>query len=130
MNLIKRIFFAWRALWRSRLLMWVFVLMALFYIWAAMDLFWIGTEAWQSAAMSVLFMLPMFVYVATIVLVYVYAFMKIKISQQQAELDKATIATTAPCKDAESVSASSANNADAISSSVPASTDDDGDPEA
>lgn len=95
-----------------------------------MDLFWIGTEAWQSAAMSVLFMLPMFVYVATIVLVYVYAFMKAKISQQQAELDKATIATTAPCKDAESISASFVSNADAISSSVPASTDDDGDPEA
>ena len=48
----------------------------------------------------------------------------------KAELDKATIATTAPCKDAESVSASSANNGDAISSSVPAFTDDDGDPEA
>ena len=73
MNLIKRIFFAWRALWRSRLLLWVFVLMAMFYIWAAMDLFWIGTEAWQSAAMSVLFMLPLFVYLAAIVLVYVYA---------------------------------------------------------
>ena len=88
MNFIKRFIYACSKVCSSRLVSILATLMGVFYFVVAIDLFWYGTERWQTAGMTVLFNAPIVIFVVVAVASFIYYFMQKKVEQQAASVEK------------------------------------------
>ncbi len=85
MDFLKRIAFALRGIYTSVVVRLVANLVALFYFFVANDLFWHSNTDWQGASKTIVFFVPLFIFVAVAVVFFVYYFMQKKVEQVRAE---------------------------------------------